>query len=79
VPECAYTGYARQVSAPALFAAAARRRSASNTSAVKFAKKTGGSDEVVAGWASFDALTSGNMLEFGMNTTGSGGEDGPGQ
>jgi hypothetical protein len=68
VPECGYTGYAR-VSAPALFAAASSLSSA-NTSAVQFAKKTGGSDEVVAAFATYDASSAGNLLEFGM-TTGS--------
>jgi hypothetical protein len=52
VPECAYTGYARVAlgtGGASAFAAAASGAD-SNASAVTFGKKTGGSDETVAGF-----------------------------
>ena len=64
--ECLYTGYTR-ISAPALFGAAASL-SSTNTSAIIFPAKTAGTDETVAYWATFDASTAGNMLEFGTIT-----------
>ena len=71
IPESAYTGYARQAlgTAGACLLGAAASGSSSNTSAIPFPTKTAGTDENVAGWAMFDALTVGNMLEFGLNTS----------
>jgi hypothetical protein len=68
--ECAYTGYARQAigtGGASVFGAAASL-SSSNTSAISFPTKTAGTDETVGYWATFDALTVGNMLEFGTIT-----------
>lgn len=67
IPECAYTGYAR-VNVSADFAAAASGSSASNV-AINFGQNTGGTTENVVGWATFDALTVGNLLEFGLFTS----------
>jgi hypothetical protein len=66
--ECVYTGYARKDVVAADFSAAA---SGANTNAndVVFNAKTGGADETVTHWATFDAVTAGNMLEFGALTT----------
>jgi hypothetical protein len=70
VPECAFTGYARQAlgTAGACLFGAAAAGATTNTSAINFGPKTAGTDENVAGWATFDALTVGNMLEFGLLT-----------
>jgi hypothetical protein len=72
IPECAYTSYARVAlgtGGSSAFGAAASGSSTNSGSAVNFATKTGGTDENVAGWATFDALTVGNMLEFGLLTS----------
>lgn len=62
--ECAYTGYARiDVTGPDFAVAASSANTNANT--ITFGTKTGGADETVSYWATFDALTVGNMLEFG--------------
>lgn len=67
--EASFTGYAR-VAVPAASWAAAAAASSANAAAIAFATKTGGSDQTVAFWATFDALTAGNMLEFGALSAG---------
>lgn len=62
--ECAYTGYARIDVAGADFSAASALAS-TNANAFTFGTKTAGTDETVGWWATFDASSSGNMLEFG--------------
>ena len=62
--ECAYTGYARDATAAADWNAAASGAN-SNASEFNFGAKTAGTDETAGWWATFDAPTSGNMLEFG--------------
>jgi hypothetical protein len=71
VPECAYTGYARVAlgTAGASLLSAAASGSQTNGSAIGFPTKSGGTDETVAAWATFDASTVGNLLEFGNLTT----------
>jgi hypothetical protein len=65
--ECAYTGYARDATAGADWAAASSLAN-SNAAEFNFGTKTAGTDETVGWWATFDASTSGNMLEFGSLT-----------
>lgn len=62
--ECVYTGYARDATAGADWAAAAAKAT-SNAAELAFPTKTAGTDETAGWWATFDAATSGNMLEFG--------------
>ncbi len=62
--EAAYTGYARKDVVGADFSAAAALAS-TNATVIQFPTKTGGVDETVTHWATFDAVTLGNMLEFG--------------
>lgn len=62
--ECAYTGYARKTTAGADWNAAASKAN-SNATEFAFGTKTAGTDETVGWWATFDASTGGNMLEFG--------------
>lgn len=62
--ECAYTSYARVDVTGADFSAASALAS-TNANAITFATKTGGADETVSHWATYDASTAGNMLEFG--------------
>lgn len=62
--ECAYTGYARDTTAGADWSAAASKAN-SNATELNFGTKTAGTDETAGWWATFDAATSGNMLEFG--------------
>ena len=62
--ECAYTGYARDTTAGADWNAAASKAN-SNATELNFGAKTAGTDETAGWWATFDASTSGNMLEFG--------------
>lgn len=65
--ECAYTSYARvalDTGSDSLFAAASGGAS-SNAEDIEFPEKTGGSDETVQWWATFDASSNGNMLEYG--------------
>jgi len=62
--ECAYTGYARDTTAGADWGAAASKAN-TNAAEFNFGAKTAGTDETVGWWATFDAATSGNMLEFG--------------
>jgi hypothetical protein len=71
IPECAYTSYARVSlgTAGACLLGAAASGSSNNTSAIPYPKKTGGTDEIVAGWAFFDASSAGNMTEFGLFTS----------
>jgi hypothetical protein len=71
VPECAYTSYARVAlgTAGASLLSAAASGSVANGSAINWPKKTGGTDENVAGWAFFDASSAGNMTEFGLFTS----------
>jgi hypothetical protein len=60
--EAAYTGYARVALSGTEGAASAG--SATNSSPISFAPCTGGTATIV-GFATFDAVTAGNMLEFG--------------
>ena len=62
--ECAYTGYARDTTAGADWNAAAAGANA-NATEFNFGTKTAGADETASYWATFDAATAGNMLEFG--------------
>ncbi len=62
--EAAYTGYARQATSGASWVAAASKAN-SNASEFSFGTKTAGTDETIGWWATFDAATVGNMLEFG--------------
>lgn len=66
IAEASYTGYAR-IAAAANFAAASAGSSASNA-AFNFGTNTGAAQNVI-GWATFDALTVGNLLEFGLLTS----------
>lgn len=66
--ECAYTGYARDTTAGADWAAAGSMAN-TNATELSFGTKTAGTDETVGWWATFDAATAGNMLEFGAVTT----------
>jgi hypothetical protein len=66
--ECVYTGYARLDVTGADFAAAAALAN-TNANNLVFGTKTGGADETVTHWATYDALTVGNMLEFGTLTS----------
>lgn len=60
--EAAYTGYARVPLAGLLSAASSG--SGTNSSQINFPACTGGTSTVV-GFFTFDAVTAGNMLEFG--------------
>lgn len=65
--EASYTGYARVAlgtGGASLFGAAAALAS-ENSSAITFGTKTAGADVTVTHWATFDAASAGNMLEFG--------------
>lgn len=62
--ECAYTGYARVDVTGADFNAASAL-SSTNANTITFGTKTAGTDETVGYWATYDASTAGNMLEFG--------------
>lgn len=62
--ECVYGGYARKDVVGADFSAAASLAS-TNAAKISFPTKTGGTDETVTHWATFDASSGGNMLEFG--------------
>jgi hypothetical protein len=62
--ECIYTGYARIDVTGADFAAASGSAN-TNANTITFGTKTGGADETVTHWATYDAITAGNMLEFG--------------
>lgn len=66
--EVSYTGYARKTTAGADWAAAASKAN-SNAAELNFGTKTAGGDPTVGWWATFDAGTGGNMLEFGSLTT----------
>lgn len=65
--EAVYTSYARKDVVGSDFSAAA---SLASTNAVElaFPTKTGGADITVTHWATHDAVTAGNMLEFGTLT-----------
>ena len=67
VPECAYTGYARYTlgtgGSSKITAAAAGAQE--NNATLTFPQKTAGSDETIAAWATYDASSAGNLLEFG--------------
>lgn len=65
--ECAYTGYSRDATTGADWAAAG---AGANTNATEFSfgTKTAGTDETPGWWATFDAATNGNMIEFGNIT-----------
>lgn len=67
IPECVYTGYARQAASGTFGAASGG--SDTTTSVISWPVNTGGTTDNVVGWASFDALTSGNLLEFGLLTS----------
>ena len=62
--ECIYTGYAR-VAVPGALWTAASGRAQANSAPITFGAKTAGTDETATHWATFDAPTGGNMLEFG--------------
>jgi hypothetical protein len=67
VPECAYTSYARVAlgtGGSSKFNAAASGAQ-DNSAAITFPQKTGGTDEMVGAWGTYDASTGGNLLEFG--------------
>lgn len=66
--ECVYTGYARDATVGTDWNAAASKAN-SNAVELNFGTKTAGVDETVGWWATFDAATAGNMLEFGSMTT----------
>jgi hypothetical protein len=65
--EAAYTSYARKDVVGADFSAAASLAS-TNAAEIAFPTKTGGADITVTHWATYDASTAGNMLEFGTLT-----------
>jgi len=65
-PELEYTGYAR-VQVDAAFGAASGGSSA-NASDITFGTKTGGADELIGAWMTFDDDTGGNPLEYGVMT-----------
>lgn len=65
--EPTYAGYAR-VSTPAATWSAASAGASTNAAAINLAAKTGGTDVVITYWFTADALTGGNMLEFGPLT-----------
>jgi hypothetical protein len=71
VPECAYTGYARIALGTGGASCSTRPRADPPPTAPRSTSATnsGGSSENVAGWATYDALTTGNLLEFGLLTT----------
>lgn len=62
--EAAWAGYARQATSGATWAAASGGAN-NNAVAIVFPAKTGGTDQTVTHWATFDASTAGNMLNFG--------------
>lgn len=62
--ECTYPGYAR-VAVPGAIWNAAAARAQTNSAGITFGTKTAGADETATHWATFDALTGGNMLEYG--------------
>lgn len=62
--EAAFTGYAR-ASIPAATFAAATAGGSSNANAIPFPSMTAGTSQVIGWWATFDASSVGNMLEFG--------------
>lgn len=62
--ECAYTGYSRVTTSAASWNAAASGAQ-DNAAEFSFGAKTAGTDETVGWWATFDAASAGNMLEFG--------------
>ena len=65
--EASWTGYARKSTAGSDFSAASGLAS-TNAADIVFAAKTGGTDATVTHWATYDASTAGNMLEFGTLT-----------
>lgn len=67
ITEANYTGYARKAVAAADMGAAAGG-SKSNTAQQQFANATGGSSTVI-GWATCDAVTTGNVILFGTCTS----------
>lgn len=71
IPECGYTGYARIANGTggASLMGAAASGSSNNGSAIQFGSNSGGTTENVVGWVTYDALTSGNLLEFGLFTS----------
>lgn len=62
--ELSYTGYSRAATTGATWAAAAAKAN-TNAAELSFGTKTAGTDPTVGWWATFDAATNGNMLEFG--------------
>jgi hypothetical protein len=65
--EATYTGYARKSTTGTDFSAASALAS-TNAVDIVFATKSGGADQTVTHWATYDASTAGNMLEFGTLT-----------
>jgi hypothetical protein len=65
--ETSYTSYARKQIAGADMAAASAGAS-TNANELAFPAKSGGADATVTHWATFDASSGGNMLEFGALT-----------
>jgi hypothetical protein len=65
--EATYTGYARKVTAAADWAVAGGRILA-NANAITFAQCTGGTSTINS-WALVDALTNGNVIDYGFLTT----------
>lgn len=70
IVEASYTGYARLAVAGSAWAAAvaATPSTAQTSSTLTFAACTGGSSTII-GWATCDASTVGNMLEWGTCTS----------
>lgn len=64
--EANYTGYARAALSGLMGSAASG--TASNSGVITYGQDTAGTN-VIAGWASFDALTSGNLLKFAIVST----------
>lgn len=62
--EVSYTGYARKATVAADWASAASKAN-TNATEFSFGTKTAGTDPTVGWWATFDAASGGNMLEFG--------------
>ena len=62
--EANYTGYARVATTGATWGTASAG-AINNVAAIGFGAKTAGTDQTLTHWATFDAATAGNMLNFG--------------